>query len=63
MLFLNEDGNISFEPCEAGILDSRLLWFGRFRHASYRTDRHTEEQQNENQNVAMTVNMVKETAC
>ena len=59
MLFLNEDGNISFEPCEAGILTPDFYGLGGFDMLPI-AQIDNEEQQNENQNVAMTVNMVKE---
>lgn len=59
MLFLNEDGNISFEPCEAGILTPDFYGLGGFDMLPI-AQIDNEVQQNENQNVAMTVNMVKE---
>ena len=59
MLFLNEDGNISFEPCEAGILTPDFYGLGGFDMLPI-AQIENGEQQNENQNVAMTVNLVKE---
>ena len=59
MLFLNEDGNISFEPCEAGILTPDFYGLGGFDMLPI-AQIDNGEQQNENQNVAMTVNLAKE---
>jgi cell division septation protein DedD len=59
MLFLNEDGNISFEPCEAGILTPDFYGLGGFDILPI-AQIGNGEQQNENQNVAMTVNLAKE---
>ena len=59
MLFLNEDGNISFEPCEAGILTPDFYGLGGFDMLPI-AQINNAEQQNENQNVAMTVNLAKE---
>lgn len=59
MLFLNEDGNISFEPCEAGILTPDFYGLGGFDMLPI-AQIGNGEQQNENQNVAMTVNLAKE---
>ena len=59
MLFLNEDGNISFEPCEAGILTPDFYGLGGFDMLPI-AQIDNDEQQNENQNVAMTVNLAKE---
>ena len=59
MLFLNEDGNISFEPCEAGILTPDFYGLGGFDMLPI-AQIDNSEQQNENQNVAMTVNLAKE---
>ena len=59
MLFLNEDGNISFEPCEAGILTPDFYGMGGFDMLPI-AQIDNGEQQNENQNVAMTVNLAKE---
>ena len=59
MLFLNEDGNISFEPCEAGILTPDFYGLGGFDMLPI-AQIDNGEQQNENQNVAMTVNLAKD---
>ena len=59
MLFLNEDGNISFEPCEAGILTPDFYGLGGFDMLPI-AQIDNGEQQNENPNVAMTVNLAKE---
>ena len=59
MHFLNEDGNISFEPCEAGILTPDFYGLGGFDMLPI-AQIDNGEQQNENQNVAMTVNLAKE---
>lgn len=59
VLFLNEDGNISFEPCEAGILTPDFYGLGGFDMLPI-AQIDNGEQQNENQNVAMTVNLAKE---
>lgn len=59
MLFLNEDGNISFEPCEAGILTPAFYGLGGFDMLPI-AQIDNGEQQNENQNVAMTVNLAKD---
>ena len=59
MLFLNEDGNISFEPCEAGILTPDFYGLGGFDMLPI-AQIDNGEQQNENPNVAMTVNFAKE---
>ncbi|WP_367396835.1 SPOR domain-containing protein [Segatella copri] len=59
MLFLNEDGNISFEPCEAGILTPDFYGLGGFDILPI-AQIDNGEQQNENPNVAMTVNLAKE---
>lgn len=59
MLFLNEDGNISFEPCEAGILTPTFYGLGGFDMLPI-AQIDNGEQQNENQNVAMTVNLAKD---
>lgn len=59
MLFLNEDGNISFEPCEAGILTPDFYGLGGFDMLPI-AQIDNGEQQNGNQNVAMTVNLAKD---
>ena len=59
MLFLNEDGNISFEPCEAGILTPDFYGLGGFDMLPI-AQIDNSEQQNENPNVAMTVNLAKD---
>ena len=59
ILFLNEDGNISFEPCEAGILTPDFYGLGGFDMLPI-AQIDNGEQQNENQNVAMTVNLAKD---
>lgn len=59
MLFLNEDGNISFEPCEAGILTPDFYGLGGFDMLPI-AQIDNEELQNENYTAAKTVNIVKE---
>lgn len=59
MLFLNEDGNISFEPCEAGILTPDFYGLGGFDMLPI-AQINNEELQNENYTAAKTVNIVKE---
>ena len=59
MLFLNEDGNISFEPCEAGILTPDFYGLGGFDMLPI-AQINNEELQNENYTAAKTVNIAKE---